>query len=279
MVFMEKLNKRGFIFISVFFILIAMCPGKNYSDNPMKPTPKAIQNGEVLRYSVMEKGTKTGDFTIVNTVDDNSKKITAYMTLVKIGSKVKIPDHYTNYPSKMIVSLESGSLQYFFEDYQTNAVLDNKKGIVFTELKIDEKSLEANYIEKDWDGCTLKTSSSTLKIKPGYPVWNWNSVMYLGLRYLDPSNPGSVNMVVPHWIKDPFVGSFIFKGREIVETKAGKFNTVKFSWSMGNIFLAMLMEIFYKDYFFWIDEETGILVKETGDNNNSCELDEISVWK
>lgn len=270
-----------FCFCMVLFLFYDCSSGTD-SSKPMKFTQKIIQNGEVLKYSVMENGKKTGDFTIVNTIDESDEKdktITAYMAFVEDGSKVKIPGHYTNYPASLKVSMKNGSLISFYEDKFSNSILSKEKGPVITDLQIDEKSGLVIYNSKTWNGYNLKASSSKLKIKPGYPVWNWNEIMFLGLRYLDSKNPGYICMVVPIWIKTPFLGRFIFKGREVVETKAGKFNTIKLGWAMGNIFLSRLMEIFYKEYFFWVDEETGILVKETGSGNDSAELEEMSIWK
>ena len=52
-------------------------------------------------------------------------------------------------------------------------------------------------------------------------------------------------------------------------------NTVKYGYSMGDYLLGMLMSIYTKDYFFWMDNETGIMVKMTDSDNASATLEKL----
>ncbi len=272
------IKKTVYLTAAVLFITFTVYAG-NRNEIPMKPLQKMIQDGEYLRYSIFSSGKKTGSFYIVNKVNKKEKNVLSYMEFLKEDSLQTLPAHYTNFSALMKVSLENGSLVYYHENRLSIMKMLKEKGRAVMDLEIYEKSGTANYKSKIWDGFVLKTSSANLNIIQGYPAWNWNDVMFLGLRFLDADNPGFVCMVVPEWIKNPFLGRFVFENHEIVYTKTGKFNTVKFGWAMGNLFLSKLMEIFYKEYFFWMDEETGILVKETGNNNYSIELDVLGIWK
>ena len=262
------------ILLCALFFNITNLPAK-----AMKVAKRPVISGEILRYSIEEKGKKTGDFYIISIISPDNKKVTSYMNLIKSGSKAVIPAHYTNFHARRITSLETGSVLYYYENYLTNLIMDGEKGTAIMELKVNEKTLESDFIEKDWDGFKIKTMTSRLKIKQGYPIGSWNSVLSFDLRYLDASEPGDICMIVPNWIKTPFIGRFVYLGREKIGTRAGSFDTIKLGWAMGNVFLAALMQIFYKDYFFRVDEKTGVIVKETGENNYLAVIEERGVWK
>lgn len=268
--------KKIFSFLIVIPILVS-CSGNKPKVVSLKPIQKPVRDGEILRYLLMENDKISGRLTIVNKVDEKEKIITAYTVYIKENSKYKMPDHFTNYPTVIKISKE-GSILSFHQDYLTNRVLDQIKDTLYVDLKIDQNSGSAVYIDKTWDGNMLKTVTSRLNIKKDLPVWTWDSTLSLCIRYLDLSGGGFMSMIVPKYVKTSFTGTFIKKNRETIETKAGTFRTIRYTWSMGDAFLSRLMNVYSKNYSFWVDEETGILVKETGSENSSAVLESAGLW-
>jgi hypothetical protein len=146
-------------------------------------------------------------------------------------------------------------------------------------MQIDRKNETANYRETEWDGYKYRTRNSRIKIKAGYPVWDFGSLIYVGARFLDLKSSGIVYGIIPEIIKEPIPVSFKFLGNEVIETKAGRFNTAKFGFYAADIFLSKLMEN-YKDGYFWIDEsENGRIIEIQIPGGNITLLEGISIWK
>ena len=271
-IFVMKLN------LLLIFIMVLILTGcfKKEKLSPMQAYREKITDGEFLKYSILDNDGNHYKYNIVTRI--NGKIADVYMDIFKNGSKLAIPDNYSNYQSKMSVSLENGSLLSYTEDKRTNAVLENSDEPAMTRISIDSNAGIATCVEKVWDGHKFNTEKSRIRIVRNYPVWNWNFVMFVGLRYLNVLKSGVVYFIVPQYVKTTFYGSFIIDGRETVETKAGRFNTLRLSFIMGDRFLARLTQSYVREFIFWVDEESGVLIKEKS-NENSAELDEIGVWK
>src|SRR5208283_2383061 len=54
-----------------------------------------------------------------------------------------------------------------------------------------------------WDGKTISEEKSRMQVKPGYPVWDGNSIAFLGSRYLDLDSKGLAYLVQPGMVKEP----------------------------------------------------------------------------
>ena len=276
---MFRKNNLRYLFIILYIIVLILsisgCINKQELI-PMRAYQGKIGDGEFLKYSILDNDGNHYQYNMVTHI--NGKTADVFMNILKDGSKLKIPDNYSNYQSHMIVSLENGSLLNYSEDKRTNAVLENSDDPAMTEISINQDDGEAVCVEQIWDGYKFNTQKSRIKIVKDYPVWNWNFVMFVGLRYLDVTRSGDIYFVVPQYIKNTFHGSFIIKGKEMVETKAGKFNTLRLSFVMGDRFLARLTESYIKEFVFWVDVESGVLVREKS-IDSTAELVEAGVLK
>lgn len=259
----------------VLFALSLAAPGFS-NDTGMKPTKYTIRDGEFLKYSIVRNGKKFGNFYIVNTFISNKNIIKTYMYLQRENTKVIMPEHYTNYNSIMMIS--NGSIRYFLDDSLSNSIKDNIKGPVFGEMTIDDKILTAFYRLKTWDGAQVEESKSRVAISTDIPLWNWNEIMFLACRYLDMKAGGTIGFFVPLYVKGFFKGRFFRVKDEILATEAGRFDTTKYGYSMGDYLLGMLMSIYTKDYYFWMDNKTGIMIRMTGSGKASATLEKAGVW-
>ncbi len=261
----------------LFILLFLLSAASGFSiEKGMKPSKYIIKDGEFLKYSIVQGGKKTGDFYMVNTFNSNENMIKTYMYYRRVSTKVNMPEHYTNYNSIMLVS--NGSVKYFVDDSLTNSIIDKVKGPVFGEMTVDEKTLTAFYKVKMWDGKQVEESKSRVTIDTNVPLWNWNEIMFLACRYVDMDAGGTIGFFVPLHVKGFFKGRFNKINEEVLDTEAGRFKTAKFGYSMGDFLLGLLMSIYTKDYYFWIDKETGVLVKMTGSDNATAALEFAGVW-
>ncbi len=268
-------NKLSIMMIILIVFITAGCTTKKIAHVPLQATDKTIPDGEKLKYEVLNDRGQKYSFTIVTKISDDIAEV--YAHYLKDGSGLKFPDDYKNYQTIMFVSLKNGSLLHYFDDNRTNAVLENSDEPAMTEISVDYKNGMAICTEQIWNGFKFNTRTSHIKVDPDYPVWNWNFIMFMGIRFLKAGSPGIIYLVVPQYIKTSFFGSFIVKGKEILNTKAGQFNTIKLGFALGDPFLGRLTDQYVRDFYFWVDEDSGILVKEVGFETTAV-LKEKGVW-
>ncbi len=277
MIFNFKIVLRVAIIITYFTISTYSMTGKIEME-PMKPKKLLIQNHEYLKY-VKYAGNEI-DYVLLQVYDINYKEniVTIYQQRFSEGSAIPIPRYFTNFTDYKKVSLSDYNLIAYHSDELSNFILENKKGIVQSDLQIDKTKQIASYWETVWDGNALRTRHSIIKIKTNFPVWDMGSLIFLGARFFDLKTPGIVYAIIPNILKMPVEIGFKYIGKEIIETKAGKFNTRKVGFYGADPFLAKLMESYSKEGFFWIDEsEKGLIIKLQAPGSIYL-LENISVW-
>jgi hypothetical protein len=249
----------------------------------MKPGNPVIQDGEYLRYSMYAAGEKVFDYYLVTRVLQDKKSVYLYEDSLEIGMDMKLSANYSNFHNQYKINLEDGSLIYHKTDYMdfTNIALSNRyKGSFGTDLVINKSNAEAEYMAKIWDGFGIKSMTSRIKIKPDYPIWDFDSIGYIGLRLFEPTNKGIIYIIAPDLLKEPIPVSFSIKGREVVKTKAGVFNTVKLGMFLADPFLGKLLEGYVREVFAWVeDSDRGLVIKTKDIGNTYIILEEIGLWK
>ena len=252
---------------------------------PLKPKKLVIKDGEYLKYSQYESGEKTTDFYLVTRVSPDGKKLFLFREGIELKSKFKLPklpENYTNYHRKFAINLEDASLIFHREDFQEYLkylISNNFKGRIESELLIDKTKSQAEYKEQVFTGEEIRSITSRIKIKPDFPVLDIESLGFIGTRLFDYSKNGIIYLV-SFVVKEPVPIYFEVKGREVIETKAGRFNTIKVGGEVADPFLGKLLENYSKKMFFWIeDSERGLVIKTQDADDRVNILEEISQWK
>ncbi len=275
------------MFKSIFIIgiiIIAIIPAysmgiKQVNMVPAKPKKLEIRDGELLKYIDYVGGEKVKEVFRVTKIYPKEKTVILYMDANLYNGLYKMPLHYTNYVNQIKISLDKASLVYSYFDITQYAMTNNNfNGQVYYKINIDRDNELAFCTLKVWDGYNLKIMENRIKIKLNYPIWDMDS-LFVGFRYLDLSSGGMFYLIAPQIIREPIPGTVENLGKEIVDTPAGKFNTIKFGFMIGDSFLGSLMQPYLKETFVWIeDNERGIIVKAQRPNEATV-LEEISVWK
>ncbi len=278
-----KIYMIGIIFLIIQSSVCFPMGLKEIVNVPMKPKKLVIKDGEYLKYSKYESGEKTTDFYLVTRLSQDGKKLFLYREGIELKSDFKLPENYTNYHRKFIISLDDASLIYHQDDflYQIKSLISNNfKGKIESELLIDKIKERADYKEQIWDGEEIKIRTSRIKIKPDFPILDIDSLGFIGARLFDYSKNGIIYLVAPGAVKEPVPCYFEIKGREVIETKAGRFNTIKVGGESADPFLGKLLENYSKKMFFWIeDSERGLVIKTQDADDKVNILEEISQWK
>jgi hypothetical protein len=249
------------ILLTVFTIFSHSMGGK-IEIVPMKIKKLLIQNHECLVYVKYVGNEKESEIFHVYDINAQENTITIYEQHYMENSDLLFPRHFTNFTDYKKISLSNYCLISAHSDELTNFILENKKGIVQSDLQIDSKKGTAGYLEALWDGYELITRHSIIKIKTDFPVWDMGSLLFVGTRFLDIKAPGIIYGLIPNIIKQPIPLGFKYIGKEIIETKAGKFNTIKVAFYSTDPFLSKLMESYSKEMFYWINEsEDGMIIK------------------
>ncbi len=266
--------------LSIFmFVLIAGCSGSFKSSVPIKIKALSIPDGEFLKYSKYVNGEKTSTSYFVGRIGPGRHDFTEYIEMVTAGAESNIPANYTNYHYFIKMSLDTGSLIEQYSDYHDLPQELKLKAPDFIDLKIDYENHLASYVMKIRDKEEERVTYSKVKLKPGFPVWNMTSLLFAGPRLLDIKSKGLLYVIEPFYVKEPVPGTFKIIGKEVLETPAGRFDTLKVGFSSADPFLGKLLETYTQSLFFWIeDSPRGLIVKTQGDNNINI-LDEVSVWK
>ncbi len=284
---MQKISGIKFLLIGIMLLImqISVCfpmGTKEIIMVPMKPKKLVIKDREYLKYSQYQSGEKTVDFYLVTRVSPDGKKLFLYREGIELKSDFKLPENYTNYHRKFAIDLEDGSLIYNridFQDQLKSLISNNFKGRIEGEFLVDKTKGQVDYKEQVWDGEEIKSKSSRIKIKPDFPVQNLESLGFIGARLFD-YNKNGIIYLVSDIIKEPIPVYFEIKGREVIETKAGRFNTIKVGGEPADPFLGKLLENYSKKLFFWIeDSERGLVIKTQDASDRVNILEEISEWK
>ncbi len=277
---MAKVNYYPIAFIMILTsVLIFSCSiGGRVETTPMKSKKITVQDGEFLKYGVYINGDRVRGFNMVTRFYPDKKIAVIYIHGTSSNPNSYLPQNYTNYGYQMRIDLENSSLIRADWDFYTNLVLENRNGRFEFHLIIDRQNNEAVYTEKHKNGMEIRTEEIRIKIRKGYPTWSMDSSALGAARFLDMKESGIIYVVIPE-TKTPIPGKFIYEGKEVLETKAGKFNTLKVTFFIADAFLARLMDSYMKDMHFWIeDSDPGRIIKAQTPWDTSI-LESISVWK
>ena len=277
--------KKTLIFISVSLIMAGSITGlfamgvKSTAMVPMMPKKLLIQDREMLQYGQYIGGERIAGIQMVSEYKNSSNEIITYAEAFDLSKGEKLPEYLTNYHSFFRVSLSDASLLESYKDIMGYLQKNNKSGMAYQDIKFDKVNSIAETTSKLWDGNELKISTGKMKIKPGFPVWDPGSIIFIGLRYLDVSGPGIVYLVTPQVLKEPMPVSFRVVKKEVLETKAGKFNTLKISFSVADPFISKLMDSYIKTTFIWVEDSERALIVKTDVPGSINELESVSVYK
>ncbi len=248
---------------------------------PMKARNFEFTDGELLKYTDYAGGEKIREVNRVTRYYPDKKIIMLYMDANVPQHKYRIHAHYTNYSQQICVSLDNASI-IFSKFNILNYILTNNlnyKGLVYYSLEINNEKKTALYIEKLIDNKEIRTVESRIKIKTDYPIWDMDSFALIGSRYLDLNGGGISYIIAPQIIKEPIPGSLVKLGKETIETKAGKFITIKYGFSIGDPFLATLAQAYTREIFIWIEDNSRSLLIKGQKPGETTVLEEISEWQ
>lgn len=189
------------------------------------------------------------------------------------------PEYYTNFDTRIVISLKDASMISYYFNNLTDAGENKSDFPDYLNIAIDRPGKTATIVEKKWNGHEIRTITSRMPIKPEYSTWDMNSLGFIGARFLDLNGKGVVYAIVPEIIKEPVLCSFQNLGKETVTVNAGKFNTVKFGFTLSDPFLSSLMSQYTKVFLEWKeDNERGLIIKLSSPWGVSV-LEEEGIWK
>ena len=266
------------ISISLLFIFLlpALISCSANKQQPMKLFKSLnITNGELLVYSKYIGGENSWTSYFVTKINKTDHLIMTYIDSEKTGENKTMPENYTNFEYRINISAENGSLNEVYFDNRELADI-NIKLPEFIDLKVNNSNSTGEYLIKYKDNGNEKSVTSRFKFKPGYPVLDMASLVFIGPRLFDINKSGSILIVDPSYVKDPVEGYFKLYGEEHIKTPAGEFDTFKVGFKMTDPFLGKLLSGFTDNFFFWIeDSPRRLMIKsQLGDNIN--ELIKIS---
>lgn len=271
---------RPLLFI-VPLILFSLLPAPCRAEDPPPTMPRkiSIEDGEFLKYGTYIGGERYQDVNIVSRFSADHKTIKVYVGKHFVGTNVPMPSKYTDYQRQFVISLETASMIKSTGDYYKESLAMKTTGEVAFDTQIDTTKNIAVYVSKIWDGYDLRTKTTRVKLKPGYPVWDAASLAFVGARYLDLSGKGIVYGVYPTIVKDAVPISARYLKKETVETPLGKFETLKYGIGIIDPFLAQLLDSYVKEMSIWIEDAPRGLVIKTQSPEEGYILEEISTWK
>ena len=267
------------VFPLILLCLLSSAPIWAEDPPPTKPRKILVEDGELLKYGTFVGGERYQDINIVSRFSADGKTIKAYVGKHFIGTSVPMPKKYTYYQRQFVISLATASMVRSFGDYYKEMVAMNQTGEVAFDTEIDQVKNVAVYVSKIWDGFDLRTKTTRVKLKPGYPVWDVASMAFIGSRFLDLSGKGIVYGVYPTMVKEAVPVSARFIKKEAVQTPLGKFETLKYGVGVTDPFLAQLLDSYVKEMSIWIEDAPRGLVIKTQSPAESYILEEISTWK
>ena len=244
----------------------------------MKPRVIQSLDREFLKYGTYVNGERKRIFQLVTRIDEQKEKAFLYIHGRDIGSKLPMPSHYTNYGFQMVISTKHESLSYLSWDFLEDVKKEGGKSATAYNMDIDPEDQKALYRSMVWDGDETRSTSSKITLKKDIPVWTIEATAFGAARFLDIESPGIIQEVIPQ-MKQTIPGRFVYVGREILTTPAGKFNTVKVGFMIADPFLSKLMESYLKEMFFWIEEGPRGLIVKTQRPDEINVLEEIGEWQ
>ncbi len=255
--------------ITIFLILIflnAFGMGNKPAMVPIKTCRLTLKDGEMLQYTGYINGEKSYDLYSVAKLENNpvwGDAVRVYEFIQDSNHTRQLPEDYKKYDGYYLVSIDKASLVEEVRDFSGQK--DKFRNWPFhQEFKYIPKSMEMEYTAKIWDGYSEKTRKSRIRINPkleNIPFWTMNAIIFVGIRFLDIHSKGVFLAIEPQMLKEPIPAYAKFLSKEVIETKAGKFNTVKCGMSVADPFIGRLLENITKDTYIWIDENSGIVVK------------------
>ncbi len=267
-------------FLLTILILLSMCQKTEMV--PMKPGKLKIQDGEFLQYAAYNGGEKVKNVYLVSKIqkDNIGSLITVYLENKILNDKTPIPANLTNYEQKIIVSLEKASMVENIKIRATNNISGDIDKEIYKHLLINWKN-NILYMEIwVWTGYGTNISKSRIKIKPDYPIWDSLSMIFVGLRFLDIKSPGIIYLVEPRVLKEPIPMNFHIIKKEVLETPAGKFNTLKISAQSYDPFIGKLGKAINDQTFYWVEEsERQLIIKFEASGIATYVLEKISSFK
>jgi hypothetical protein len=282
--YIYKILIIGFFVIAVIFILppsVIFSMGQKIEMIPMKPGKLKIRDGEFLQYASYTGGEKVKDVYILSKTrkDNRGPLVDIYLEYKLLSDKKPIPVSFTNYEQKITVSLDKASMVENIKIRATNNISDDINNEIYKHLLINWKD-NILYMERwIWNGYETNIIKERVKIKPEYPIWDSLSMIFVGLRFLDIKSPGIIYLVEPIVLKDPIPMNFQIIKKEVLETPAGKFNTLKINAQTSDPFIGKLGKAINDKTFYWVEEsERQLIVKFEASGITTYILEKISTY-
>jgi hypothetical protein len=248
----------------------------------MKAGKFQIRDGEMLTYSVYRNGEENSRVTFVIKTNKDTvwgDTATMYEFLQVITNMRKMPDDYKNFDGYHTVSLARASLVEETRNWEF--AKGQFRGFPYYQhYEMNIKDETYDYTARYWNGNETRESRSriSLKNKMQYPIWTMQSMVMIGPRFMDFNGHGIIYLVEPWIFKEPMPLRVRILGREEIETKAGRFKTVKENMDIADIFIGRLLESYTKSMIAWVDESSGRVIKIKGPDEVDY-LESISVFK
>lgn len=271
---------RNIVFpVTIFFIIMIFTNCAKNTFNPLPASKLSIRDGEILTYGLYKGGEKTYEEKLVARIYPESNTLILYMNGSGIKEHRGYPSHYTNFSTKIVVSLNNTTmLSYHFDDL-TNGRGNKSDFPDYMDIFIDRTNQTASILEKKWNNGNIITTTSRMPVKPGYSVWDMNSLGFICARFLDLKQEGVVYAIIPVIIKEPVLCSFRYLGKETITVKAGRFDTLKFGFSIADPFLSSLLSQYTKIFLVWKEDNARGLIIKTSSPWGSFSLESIGEWK
>ena len=103
-----------------------------------------------------------------------------------------------------------------------------------------------------------------------------NAIAFVGVRFLDIHSHGIFLALEPEIMKEPIPGFVNVVSKEVIETKAGKFDTTKYSMGIADPFIGKLLENYMKNTYIWVDDNSGRVIKIHSSIGEDAYLDVIT---
>ena len=254
-------------FIYILLGLVLSVSGYSANFTPMKAGIPVVEDGEMLKYSDYISGEKTAELYLVYKKESLSgwgDVIKVYEFINSMNKPRKLPLKLSEFEGYYIVSLKNASLVEEYRNFSNRITSDNLKGPYqhFYQMNADQKQID--YSQKIWDGYESRDTKSRIKIKPDYPVWDGNSIAFLGSRYLDLSSEGMAYLVEPSILKDPIPFTVKIFAHETVTTPVlGKFPAKKYGALISDPFIGKLINSMMSETFMWVEDSPRKLVVKT----------------
>ncbi len=269
-----------FLFCSLLFSIYS-CMGNRSVNSPMKAGKFQIRDKEMSTYAVYRNGEETSLVTFVIKTNEDpvwGKTATMYEFIQMITNMRKMPDNYTNFDGYHTVSLDRASLVEETRNWEfAKDVIKGYPYYQHYQMNIKDETYE--YTARTWSGAETRESHSRIRLnnKMQYPIWTTQSLVMIGMRFLDIKSPGIVYLVEPWMLKEPMPIRVKYLGTEVIETKAGRFKTIKETMDIADVFIGRLLESYTKNMIAWVDESSGRMIKLKGPDEDDY-LESISVF-